>query len=94
MPRRPTIIVYGATAFTAGPLLPYLDTHPDGEEFDFILAGRTKSKLDAANAKLTTKRKVVALDLKDKEGVRGLVEKGDVVMNLAGSHSSSRPGRN
>lgn len=84
MSRKPTVIVYGATAFTAGPLLPYLDTHPDADEFDFILAGRNKSKLDAASAKLNSKPETVAVELGDEEGVRRLIDKGDVVMNLAG----------
>ncbi len=84
MSRKPTIIVYGATAFTAGPLLPYLDEHEDGDQFDFIIAGRNKTKLDAVNAKLRTKREVVACDINDEEAVKRLVDKGDVVMNLAG----------
>ncbi len=84
MARKPTIVIYGATAFAAGPLLPYLDEHPDGDDFDFILAGRNKSKLDAANAKLNIRREVVPLDLSDEESVKKLVATADVVMNLAG----------
>lgn len=80
----PTIVIYGATAFTAGTLLTYLDTHPDGHEFNFILAGRNRSRLETANAKLRTKREIAAVDLSDEEGVRDLVGKADVVINLAG----------
>ena len=84
MPHQPVIIVYGATAYTARALLPYLDEHPDGNDFGFILAGRNKSKLDAVNSKLHTKREVIAVTLEDAEGVKRLVAKGDLVMNLAG----------
>lgn len=84
MPGKPTLIVFGATSYTAQELLPYLDNHPDGDDFDFILAGRNKQKLDALNDKRPKRRQVAVCDSNDEDAVEALVEKGDVVINLAG----------
>lgn len=80
----PTLIVHGASSFTAKELLRYLDSHPDAGSFEFILAGRTKAKLDKANEKLKKKREVVVVDLEDERSVKSLVARGEVVINLAG----------
>ena len=85
MSRRPTIIVHGATAFTAENLLVYLDTHRDGEEFDLILAGRNQARLDKVKARLSGDHEVVVVDLTKEDTVRGLVARGDVVINIAGA---------
>ncbi|OCF43719.1 hypothetical protein I317_02472 [Kwoniella heveanensis CBS 569] len=83
--RKPTLIIYGATSFTARQLILYLDTHTDGKLFDFILAGRNQTKLETTNQKLAGgKRKIAVCQLNDEEAVKKLVEKGDVVVNLAG----------
>nr|XP_018261104.1 uncharacterized protein I303_06825 [Kwoniella dejecticola CBS 10117]OBR83262.1 hypothetical protein I303_06825 [Kwoniella dejecticola CBS 10117] len=82
--KKPTLIIYGATSYTARQLLAYLDTHPDSVSFDFILAGRNQQKLEQANNKLSQSREVVACQLDDPDGVRSLVAKGDIVVNLAG----------
>lgn len=82
---KPTLIIHGASSFTATELLSYLDSHPQGDQFEFILAGRTRSKLEAKNAELGIKRQVEVVDLTDERSVRALVEKGDVVLNLAGT---------
>jgi short subunit dehydrogenase-like uncharacterized protein len=84
MTRKPTLIIHGASSFTATELLSYLDSHPQGDQFDFILAGRTLSKLQAKNAELGIEREVATVDLSEEASVRGLVERGDVVVNLAG----------
>ena len=89
----PTLIIYGATSFTARQLLLYLDTHPDSSQFEFILAGRNAQKLESLNEDLLqTRREVIACDLDDGIGVKRLVEQGQVVVNLAGmsvSHQTS-----
>lgn len=82
---KPTLVIHGASSFTATELLSYLDSHPQGDQFEFILAGRTRSKLEAKNAELGIKRQVEVVDLTDERSVRALVEKGDVVLNLAGT---------
>lgn len=81
---KPTLIVHGASSFTATELLAYLDSHPQGDQFEFILAGRSAEKLDAKNGPLKNKRQVVTVDLGDEKSVRNLVAKGQVVLNLAG----------
>ena len=81
---KPTIVIHGATSFTAAPMLKYLEEHEDRDAFEFILAGRNKAKLDGLNVKLKQPREVVAVDLRDDEEVRDLVSKADVVLNLAG----------
>lgn len=86
MPSKPTLIIYGATAFTAAPLLTHLDDHPEGDQFELILAGRNGQKLDKAKKELKKKVEIVAVELTDEEGVRALVGKGDVVLNLAGGY--------
>nr|XP_019010531.1 uncharacterized protein I206_05003 [Kwoniella pini CBS 10737]OCF49312.1 hypothetical protein I206_05003 [Kwoniella pini CBS 10737] len=82
---KPTLIIYGATSFTARQLLAYLDNHPDKASFEFILAGRNQEKLESTNVKLSYPREIVACQLNDEDGVKSLVEKGDVVVNLAAS---------
>ncbi|WWC95166.1 hypothetical protein V866_002020 [Kwoniella sp. B9012] len=84
MTSKPTLIIYGATSFTARNLLSYLDTHPEGDSFEFILSGRNQQKLEIANGKLQRPREVVSCQLDDEDGVKKLVEKGQVVVNLAG----------
>ncbi|WVW86380.1 hypothetical protein I302_108426 [Kwoniella bestiolae CBS 10118] len=81
---KPTLIIYGATSFTARQLLHYLDTHPEGDQFEFILAGRNRQKLEVANAKLQRSREIIVCQLDDENGVRGMIERGEVVVNLAG----------
>jgi short subunit dehydrogenase-like uncharacterized protein len=80
----PTLIVYGATAFTAQPLLQYLKSHPDKGHFSVILSGRNLAKLDALNEKHGTHWPVIPADLKNEAQVVSLVENGDIVLNLAG----------
>jgi short subunit dehydrogenase-like uncharacterized protein len=81
---KPTVVIYGATSFTARHLLSYLDTHPEEEGFEFILAGRNREKLDAANGRLGRRREVMVIDLSVEEGVRRMVQKASVIINLAG----------
>lgn len=81
---KPTLLICGATSFTARVLLTYLDTHPDSSSFEFILAGRSASKLDEANATLRTKRETLVVRLEEEEEVERMVQRGDVVLNLAG----------
>lgn len=81
---KPTLIVYGATSFTAKELLDYLDTHHDQEKFNVILAGRSQQRLEDAAARLKREHEIVACQLDDAEGVKRLVAKGEVVVNLAG----------
>nr|XP_018999967.1 uncharacterized protein I203_07496 [Kwoniella mangroviensis CBS 8507]OCF63428.1 hypothetical protein I203_07496 [Kwoniella mangroviensis CBS 8507] len=84
MTSKPTLIIYGATSFTARNLLSYLDTHSEGDSFEFILSGRNQQKLEIANGKLQRPREVVVCQLNDEDDVKKLVEKGQVVVNLAG----------
>ncbi|WVR09607.1 hypothetical protein IAU60_006679 [Kwoniella sp. DSM 27419] len=81
---KPTLIIYGASSFTARQLILYLDTHKDISRFDFILAGRNRERLESANGRLGTKREIAVCDLKDEQAVAELVEKGQVIINLAG----------
>lgn len=83
-----TVTVYGATSYTGSThLLPYLDTNYAGQ-VHLIIAGRNRSKLDALNASLSAinekHRSVAALTLDDPEAVKALVDKSDVIINLAG----------
>lgn len=84
----PKLIIYGATSFTAQNLLPYLESHPDSGDFDFILAGRNRQKLDAVNRKLNQPRTVIVCDLTDDDAVEKMVTQGKVVVNLAGPYQS------
>ncbi|RSH91460.1 hypothetical protein EHS25_009759 [Saitozyma podzolica] len=81
---KPTLLICGATSFTARVLLTYLDTHPDSHSFEFILVGRNASKLDEANSALRTKRETLVVRLEDEGEVERMVQRGDVVLNLAG----------
>jgi short subunit dehydrogenase-like uncharacterized protein len=79
-----TVTIYGATAFTAGPVIEYLDHHPDSGLFKLILSGRNLEKLDRIQAKLSKKVEIVALELSDEEGLQSLVGRSNVVINVAG----------
>lgn len=79
-----TVTIYGATAFSAGPTIGYLANHPESAEFDLILAGRNRQKLDKVQSGLDKKADVVAVQLDDEEGVKSLVERSDVIINFAG----------
>jgi short subunit dehydrogenase-like uncharacterized protein len=81
---KPVLIIYGATSYTAKELLLYLDSHPQQDEFDVILAGRNEEKLKAAASKLKKRHEIATCQLNDEEAVKNLVGKGNVVINLAG----------
>lgn len=85
----PTLIIHGATAYTALNLLSYLESHAQTDEFNFILAGRNLKKLEDVNSSLKIKRELARVDTNDEGEVRDLISKGDVVINLAGLFSSS-----
>lgn len=83
-----TVTVYGATSYTGSThLLPYLDTNYAGQ-VHLVIAGRNRAKLDALNATLSGSnekhRSVAALTLDDPEAVKALVDRSDVIINLAG----------
>ena len=80
----PTLIVHGATSFTASALLLYLRDHPDLPSLTIILAGRSLSRLETRRSSLGVNWECHALDLSDESAVRALVDRGDVVLNLAG----------
>ena len=82
-----TLAIYGATAFTAGPVIEYLDNHPDSGQFKLILSGRNLEKLDKIQAKLSKKVEIVGLELSDEPGVKSLVDRSDVIINVAGTLS-------
>jgi short subunit dehydrogenase-like uncharacterized protein len=79
-----TVTVYGATAFSAGPCIEYLVDHPESDQFKLILSGRNQEKLDKIQARLSKRVEIVALELSDEEGVKELVERSDVIINVAG----------
>ena len=85
-----TVTVYGATAFSAGPCIEYLVDHPESSQFKLILSGRNQEKLDKIQARLSKKVEIVALELSDEEGVKELVERSDVIINVAGMLSSQQ----
>lgn len=84
-----TVTIYGATSFTGSQhLVPYLDSQYAGQ-INILLAGRNRSKLEALNASLSGSnekfRSIAALTLDDPAAVKTLVEKSDVIINLAGA---------
>jgi short subunit dehydrogenase-like uncharacterized protein len=84
MSPKPTLIIHGATSYTAAELLVYLESHPQTDQFEIILAGRNLQKLEDVNSTLKIKRETFRVDTKDPDEVRALIKKGDVVINLAG----------
>ncbi|CAK9780092.1 unnamed protein product [Cutaneotrichosporon oleaginosum] len=84
----PTLVVYGATSYTAKHhLLPYLASHPDADSFRLVLSGRNIDKLTAVNDLLppNAEREIFPLKLNDQGGVEALCKRADVVLNLAGT---------
>jgi short subunit dehydrogenase-like uncharacterized protein len=84
-----TVTVYGATAFTAAPVIEYLIEHPEASEFTLILSGRNKEKLQKIKNKISKDVEIVALELSDEKGLKELVERSDVIINLAGELRTS-----
>ena len=85
---KPTVIVYGATSYTAKELLLYLDTHTENDQFDVILAGRNEDRLKTAASKMKKQHAIAVCQLDDQADVKKLVAKGNVVINLAGELAS------
>lgn len=94
---QPTVVVYGATSYTASKhLLPYLATHHDVDKFHLVLAGRNPDKLAALDASLPSagpRREVVTVRLDNPAGVEALVRQADVIINFAGRSARSRGSR-
>lgn len=88
MQSKPTLIVYGATSYTAQFLLAYLDSHPQADSFNIILSGRNETKLKDIHAKYPGVADTVAVELSDEKCVHDLVARGDVIVNFAGEASS------
>lgn len=91
-----TILIYGATSYTARLLIDYLATHPERKQFTFALAGRNPEKLKKLVDELHQanedgeegKTEWIACALEDTiEGypkVAAMVSDAEVVINLAG----------
>jgi short subunit dehydrogenase-like uncharacterized protein len=88
---RPSILVYGATSYTAvNHLLPYLVNHPEANKFDLVLAGRSAERLQAANTLIGGgKRELIVCDLADFDAVGHMVQRADLFINLAGEYSTA-----
>jgi hypothetical protein len=92
-----TILIYGATSYTARLLIDYLATHPERKQFTFALAGRNPEKLKRLVDELHQanedgeegKTEWIACALEDTaEGypkVAAMVSDAEVVINLAGT---------
>jgi short subunit dehydrogenase-like uncharacterized protein len=92
-----TILIYGATSYTARLLIDYLATHPERKQFTFALAGRNPEKLKKLVDELHQanedgeegKTEWIACALEDTaEGypkVAAMVSDAEVVINLAGT---------
>ena len=81
---KPTVVLYGATSYSGRQLLEYLDTHREADRFNLILAGRNPTKLKKAASSLKGEYETICTELTDLEGVRAMVERATVVINLAG----------
>ncbi|KAK4687657.1 hypothetical protein P7C73_g2462, partial [Tremellales sp. Uapishka_1] len=87
---QPSILVYGATSFTALQFIEYIESHSQAKAFHTILAGRNGAKLEKLNAKLGGKWDTVAFELEDDQVVQGHVERCSIVVNFAGRSWSYR----
>ncbi|KAJ9099883.1 hypothetical protein QFC21_003888 [Naganishia friedmannii] len=95
-----TILIYGATSYTARLLIDYLATHPERKQFTFALAGRNPEKLKKLVDDLHQanedgeegRTEWIACALEDTEEgypkVAAMVSGAEVVINLAGPYSS------
>ncbi|KAJ9116127.1 hypothetical protein QFC20_000804 [Naganishia adeliensis] len=95
-----TILVYGATSYTARLLIDYLFTHPERKTFTYALAGRNPEKLRKLVDELHRegedgeegKTEWIACPLEETEQgrkrVAEMVADAEVVINLAGPYST------
>lgn len=91
-----TILIYGATSYTARLLIDYLSNHPERKQFTYALAGRNPDKLKKLVEELhrdgedgdEDSTKWIACALEDtQEGhkrVAEMVSDAEMVINLAG----------
>lgn len=84
-----TVAIYGATAFSAGPAIEYLLSHPESADFRLVLAGRNRQKLEKVESNLAKGKdvEIAVLELGDEEAVKRFVESADVIINFAGMSS-------
>ena len=91
-----TVLIYGATSYTARLLIDYLSDHPERKQFTFALAGRNPDKLKKLVQELhrdgedgdEDSTKWIACSLEETEegrkSVAEMVADAAVVINLAG----------
>lgn len=86
-----TFIVYGASGYTGQLTLEYICKHCDPTKVKFALAGRTAHKVEAVKKKVFAEYEwkgvdppVIGASLKDPQDVRRMVQRCDVMVNIAG----------
>lgn len=84
---RPTfdVILYGATGFTGRLAAEYLDAKYANGDVKWALAGRSRAKLEALAADLTSAPPLVVADAGDAAAVDAMVAQTSVVANFAGT---------
>lgn len=80
---KPCIVVYGATAFCARPIIELLVAHPDRSSFSLVLSGRSPDKLAALAAQFDSPP-VHAASTTDQMAIDALVGSCSLVINCAG----------
>lgn len=83
------LTVYGATGFTGTLVAHYLDTHPELQDKQWAIAGRTQAKLDKLVAALKSEPKVFCVDLENSDAVNEMVKKSSVILNCAGPYAAN-----
>lgn len=94
---RHTILIYGATSYTARLVIDYLSAHPERKAFTYALAGRNPDKLKKLVDEVHRededgeqgKTEWIACPLEDTEQgrkrVAEMVSDAEIVVNLAGA---------
>ena len=83
------LTVYGATGFTGTLVAHYLDTHPELQDKQWAIAGRTQAKLDKLAATLKSEPEVFCVDLENSDAVNEMVKTSRVILNCAGPYAAN-----
>ncbi|PWN26834.1 hypothetical protein BDZ90DRAFT_193116 [Jaminaea rosea] len=91
-PRKYAVTVYGATGFTGKLCVEYLAQHPQGDAFNWAVAGRSTQKLQALKQQYNLPSNVGILraenstDDVNSSGLKEMVQQSAVILNLVGPY--------
>ncbi len=82
-PRKYDIVVFGASGFTGSYVVGYLRGHAE-PQWRIALAGRSRDKLQAVNAKWRSSYELLLADVADEGSLAAVCQAAHLVLNCVG----------